>query len=554
MKTIAALASLALCGLACAQTADELLNAGKNPENVTNFGMGYDLKMYSPLKEINKSNVKRLVPVWSFSLMNEVGEHSQPTIYDGVMYVVNGNWTFAIDLATGRQIWRTPVQYERGALRVATSGALMRGAATIYEGKLFRQTVDAHVMALDMKTGKEIWKTKYADWKEGYKGVIAPMIANGVLISGVGGGDSTTRGFVDGYDPNTGKQLWRRWTIPAPGEPGSETWPKDIPDAWKYGGGATWQNGSYDPELDLVYWGTGNAEPYNPAYRGGMDSLYTASVLAIRPKTGEMVWHYQYIPNESFDLDGSAEPVLADLTINGQVRKVLMSAQKNGFLYVLDRTNGQLIAAHPYVKVNWATHIDLETGRPVMTDIYERAAKGEQVEVWPSRGTNASLMAFNPKTGLVYLNSWEVARILKFVKFEFVLGQGSTGIETSFRAPDGEPWGYHVAFDPLTGKPKWKVPLIETASSAGMLATDGGLLFTGKITGEFIALDQDTGQTLWQFKTGSGINSPPITFTHQGRQYVTVLSGIGGSVNRRLKGYDLIPTGGSVTTFALMPE
>ena len=240
--------------------------------------------------------------------------------------------------------------------------------------------------------------------------------------------------------------------------------------------------------------------------------------------------------------------VLADLTINGQVRKVLMSAQKNGFLYVLDRTNGQLLAAHPYVKVNWATHIDLETGRPVMTDVYERAVKGEQVEVWPSRGTNASLMAFNPKTGLVYLNSWEVARILKFVKFEFVLGQGSTGIETSFRAPDGEPWGYHVAFDPLTGKPKWKVPLIETASSAGMLATDGGLLFTGKITGEFIALDQDTGQTLWQFKTGSGINSPPITFTHQRRQYVTVLSGIGGCVNRRLKGYDLIPTGGSVTT------
>jgi alcohol dehydrogenase (cytochrome c) len=174
--------------------------------------------------------------------------------------------------------------------------------------------------------------------------------------------------------------------------------------------------------------------------------------------------------------------------------------------------------------------------------------------VWPSRGTNASLMAFNPKTGLVYLNSWEVARIMKYVKFEFVLGQGSTGIETSFKAPAGEPWGYHVAFDPLTGKAKWKIPLVETASSAGMLATDGGLLFTGKITGEFIALDQDTGETLYQFKTGSGINAPPITFTHQGRQYVTVLSGIGGSVNRRLKGFDLVPTGGSVTTFALLPE
>ncbi|HKG01468.1 MAG TPA: PQQ-binding-like beta-propeller repeat protein, partial [Xanthobacteraceae bacterium] len=438
--------------------------------------------------------------------------------------------------------------------RVGNAGAIMRGGATIYNGKLFRQSLDCHVIALDMKTGKQIWKQKFADYKEGYIGVIAPLVANGVVITGMAGGDRTTRGFLDGWDPETGQHLWRRYTIPAPGEPGSETWPKDIPDAWKYGGGATWQNGSYDPELDLVYWGTGNAEPYNPAYRGGLDSLYTASVLAIRPKTGEQVWHYQYMPNESFDLDGSAEPVLAELTIDGRVRKVLMSANKNGFLYVIDRTNGGLIAAHPYVKVNWATHIDLETGRPIMTDVYDRAAKGETVEVWPSRGTNATLMAFNPKAGLVYLNSWEIARILKFVKFEFVLGQGSTGVETSFRAPPDEPWGYHMAFDPLTGKVKWKIPLMETASSAGMLATDGGLLFTGLLNGEFIALDQDTGQTLWKFKTGSGINSPPITYTHQGRQFVTVLSGIGGSVNRRLKGYDLIPAGGSVTTFTLMPE
>ena len=213
MKKIIAVLLCSGCAFGWAQTAEELLNDGKNTENVTTFGMGYDLKMHSPLKQINKSNIRRLVPVWSFSLANDMGEHSQPTIYNGVMYVVNGNWTFAIDVATGRQIWRTPVQYERGALRVATSGALMRGPATIYEGKLFRQTVDAHVLALDMRTGKEIWKQKCADWKEGYKGVIAPLIANGVLISGMGGGDSTTRGFVDGYDPQTGKQLWRRYVL-----------------------------------------------------------------------------------------------------------------------------------------------------------------------------------------------------------------------------------------------------------------------------------------------------------------------------------------------------
>ena len=549
------IASLCLLPAAAfAQTAEELLNDGKNPENVTTFGMGYSLSMYSPLKQIDKSNVKRLVPIWSFSLMNDVGEHSQPTVYNGVMYVVNGNWTFAIDIATGRQIWRTPVQYERGALRVATSGALMRGPATIYEGKLFRQTVDAHVMALDMKTGKEIWKTKYADYKEGYKGVIAPIIANGVLISGMGGGDSTTRGFVDGYDPNTGKQLWRRWTIPAPGEPGSETWPNATkPDAWKYGGGATWQSASYDPQLDLLYIGTGNAEPYNPTFRDGQDCLYTASILALRPKTGELVWYYQTVPNDSFDFDATAESLLADIRVDGQMRKVLINAHKNGFLYVLDRTNGKLIAANPYVKVNWAKHIDLKTGRPVLTDLLERAMKGETVNVFPSRGTNATLIAFNPKTNLVYVNSWNFPRLMKYVDAKFTLGAGFTGIESTMTTPPGEPAGYHMAIEPLTGKVVWQQPMADFASSAGVLATDGGLLFTGLLTGEVIALDQESGKRLWQFKTGSSVNAPPITYTHKGRQYVTVLSGRGGSVAGRLIN-DIVPAGGSVWTFALMPE
>src|SRR5712664_702595 len=504
MKKILAALLFCWCSHALAQTAQELIDNGKNSENVTTFGMGYHLNQYSPLSQINKSNVKRLVPIWSTSLSNDTGELAQPTIYNG---------------------------------------------------KLFRESIDCHVIALDMKTGKQVWKEKFADFKEGYTGIIAPLVANGVVITGMAGGDRTTRGFLDGWDPESGKKLWRRYTVPAPGEPGSETWPKDIPDAWKYGGGSTWQNGSYDPELDLVYWGTGNAEPYNPAYRGGADSLYTASVLAIRPKTGELVWHYQYIPNESYDFDGSAEPVLADLRIGGQVRKVLLNANKNGFMYVIDRTDGKLIAAHPFVKVNWASYVDLKTGRPVLTDVYERAVRGETVEIWPSRGTNASLMAFNPKTGLVYVNSWEIPRIMKYTKFEFVLGQGSTGVETSFRTPKGdEPWGYHMAFNPLTGKAEWKVPVTGTVISAGMLATDGGLLFTGRLNGEFIALDQTTGKTLWQFKTSSGINSPPITYTYQGRQFVTVLSGIGGVLNRTMKAADAIPTGGSVWTFALMPD
>lgn len=555
MKQLLAAALLWCAGVTSwAQTADELRNNGSNPDNVLNFGMGYDLKQYSPLKQINKSNIRRLVPLWSTSLANDMGEHTQPTIYNGVMYVVNGNWTFALDVATGKQIWRTAVSYDRGALRVAGSGAVMRGTATIYNGKLFRQSLDAHVLALDMNTGKELWKQKYADFNEGYKGVVAPIIANGVLVSGMGGGDSTTRGFVDGYDPETGKRLWRTYTIPAPGEKGSETWPHaSKPDAWKYGGGATWQYASYDPQLDLVYVGTGNAEPYNTAYREGADSLYTASILALRPRTGEMVWHYQYVPNDSYDYDANAESILADMRVDGQMRKVLINLHKNGFLYVLDRTNGKLIAANPYVKVTWATHIDLQTGRPVLTDVLQKAMAGEEVVFWPSRGTNATLAAFNPHTGLVYLNGWHQARIMQFIEPKLVMGRGYTGVRTSFTTPKVEPQGHHKAINPLTGKEVWSVPYYDVVNSAGMLATDGGLLFTGKLTGEFIALDIENGKQLWQFKTGSGINAAPITYTHKGVQYVTILSGRGGSNPNRFAG-NMIPTGGSVWTFALMRE
>ena len=395
MRTL--LLALLLAGAAApawSQTSDELVNDGKNPANVTTQSMGYDRKSYSPLRQINKSNVKRLVPIWSTSLMNDMGELAAPTIYNGVMYVINGKWSFAIDVETGRQIWRTPVQYEPGSQPTA---AITRGAATIYNGKLFRVTYDNHVLALDMKTGKELWNQKFADAKEGYYSTSAPIVANGVLLSGMAGGEFTTRGFIDGWDPDTGKKLWRRHTIPAPGEPGSETWPKDS-DAWKYGGGPTWRSGSYDPALDLVYWGTGNAEPYDPRPRGGLDSLYTSSVLAIRPKTGEIACHYQYTPNDVYDVDGADEHVLADIPVNGQVRKVMIQPNKNGFLYVLDRTNCRLIAAHPFVKVNWATHVDLATGRPVLTDLYKRFLAGEEVEIWPSRSTNAVPIAFNPAT------------------------------------------------------------------------------------------------------------------------------------------------------------
>jgi alcohol dehydrogenase (cytochrome c) len=545
-----AICSLLICRSAAAQTTEELNNDGKNPGNVLTESMGFDRKSYSPLKQINKATVKRLVPVWNTALSNEEGELAAPTVFDGVMYVINGKWTFAIDVETGRQIWRTPVKLEPGVTREA----ITRGAATIFDGKVFRVTVDNHLVALDMKTGKEIWNQKFADAKEGYYATSAPIVAGGVLISGMAGGESTTRGFLIGWDPETGKKLWTRYTIPAPGEPGSETWPKNS-DAWKNGGGPTWRSGSYDPQLDLVYWGVGNAAPYDPRPREALDSLYTSSVLAIRPKTGEIHCYFQYTPNDVYDVDGNDEQVLADIKIGGETRKVMIQLNKNGFLYVLDRTNCKLIAANPVVKVNWASKIDLTTGRPVLTDVYKRFLDGEEVEIWPSRGTNAVPIALNPTTEVIYATTWNVPRIQKLVMNPAPPAIGGTSTNVTARLPElkpGEPRGFIVAVEPLTGKRKWEIPLLDLPSSAGVLATGGGLVFTGKLTGEFLALDEDTGKMLWQFKTGSGVNATAITYLHNGRQYVTVASGLGGGLATRYAA-DRVPTGGSIWTFALQP-
>lgn len=552
MRTTSLLAA-AMClagSVAFAQTTDELNNDGTSPNNVITQSMGNDRKSYSPLKQINKSTVKRLVPIWNTALSNEQGELAAPTVYNGVMYVINGKWTFAIDVETGRQIWRTPVTLEPGITREA----ITRGAATIYNGKVFRVTVDNHVVALDMKTGKEVWNEKFADAKEGYYATSAPIVANGVLISGMAGGESTTRGFLIGWDPETGRKLWTRYTIPAPGEPGSETWPKNS-DAWKFGGGPTWRSGSYDPQLDLVYWGVGNAEPYDPRPREALDSLYTSSVLAIRPKTGEIACYFQYTPNDVYDVDGNDEQVLADIKVSGEMRKVMIQANKNGFMYVLDRTNCKLIAANPFVKVNWASKIDMATGRPVLTDVYKKFLSGEETEIWPSRGTNAVPIAFNPNTGLVYATTWNLPRIQKLVMTPApqVLGGATTGVTARLpQVAPGQPLGFFAAIDPLTGQRKWEIPLTDLPSSAGVLATGGGLVFTGKLTGEFVALDEATGKTLWQFKTGSSINATAITYLHNGRQYVTVASGLGGGLATRYAA-DKVPTGGSIWTFALMP-
>ena len=557
-KLLSGAVLLAACGaVAHAQTQQELLRDGNggSTDNVLTYGMGYHQQRYSPLKQINKSTVKRLVPVWSLSLANEFGEQGQPLVYNGVLYAANVKRVVAVEVATGRQLWTTPIEWEPAVARVVCCGLSNRGIA-LYDGKVFVASVDAHLRALDAGTGKEIWKTKVAEWKEGYSITSAPTVANGVLMTGMTGGEYGVRGFVAGYDPGTGKELWRRHTTAGPGEKGYETWPAN--DAYLRGGASTWITGSYDPELDLTYWGTSNGGPWTAVPRPG-DNLWVASVIALRPKTGELVWHYQWTPAETYDFDGNNENVLADIMVNGVKRKVLMHADRNGFLYTLDRTNGRLLAANPYVKVNWAERIDLATGRPVETEVAMRLRAGEKVEVQPrwTGGKNWMPMAFNPNTGRLYLPMLEETSIYQLNKDLPVYkpGERYMGVEntTADRKP-GEPWGYFASLDPLTAKPQWKTPLMDFPSWSGMLSTAGGLVFSGKPTGEFLAIDENTGRIVWQFQTSSGVNAQPITYTHNGRQYVTVLSGLGGGTSSKRGTAGKVQPGGSIWTFALMPD
>ncbi|OKO85420.1 quinonprotein alcohol dehydrogenase [Bradyrhizobium sp. NAS80.1] len=552
MKRFAMAASLVIsaCSVASAQTTEQLVKGATDTSNVLNYGMGYNLQRFSTLKQINKDTIKNLVPVWNYSFNDDRSEESQPLVYQGVIYVTSHNATMAVDAKTGKQIWKSKIEYPAETPRIVCCGIINRGAA-LYDGKVFRTTLDANVIALDAKDGKELWRQKAADVKEGYSMTVAPLVADGVVITGISGAEFGTRGFIDGWDPATGKHLWRTYSIPSPDEPGGDTWKGDT---WKLGGGSTWITGSYDPELNTVYWGIGNPGPFNSAVRPG-DNLYTCSVLAMDPKTGKIKWHYQFSPNNPFDYDSVAEMVLADMNVEGKPTKVLMDANRNGFFYVLDRTNGKLLAANPYVKVNWATGIDMKTGRPIETDVTTGAREGKKVTVYPSilGGKNWEPMSFNPQTGLAYANTLAFGGRYKTEPVTFKQGEWYLGMDLTdpWEWGDG-PRGHLKAIDPMTGKAKWEAPS-DIPRFSGVLSTAGGVVFTGALTGEFEAFDADTGKKLWQFQTGSGIEGQPVTWQQDGVQYVAVTSGYGGvyslfSGDERLA---KVPPGGSLWVFAV---
>ena len=552
MKRIALAVSLAISAshVASAQTADQLVKGATDTSNVLNYGMGYNLQRFSPLTQITRDNAKNLVPVWNYSFADDRSEESQPLVYQGILYVTTHNATMAIDAKSGKQVWKTKIDYPAETPRIVCCGIINRGAA-LFDGKLFRTTLDANVIALDAKTGKELWRQKAADIKEGYSMTVAPLVADGVVLTGISGAEFGTRGFIDGWDPATGKHLWRTHTVPSPDEPGGDTWKGDT---WKLGGGSTWITGSYDPELNTVYWGVGNPGPFNAAVRPG-DNLFTCSVLALDPKTGKIKWNYQFSPNNPFDYDSVAEMVLADLTVEGKPTKVLMDANRNGFFYVLDRTNGKLLSANPYVKVNWASGIDMATGKPIETDVTRDAREGKKVTVYPSilGGKNWEPMSYNPQTGFAYANTLVFGGHYKTEPATYKAGEWYLGMDLTdlWEWGDG-PRGQLKAIDPLTGKTKWEQPS-DIPRFSGVLSTAGGVVFSGQLTGEFEAFDADSGKKLWQFQTGSGIEGQPVTWQQDGVQYVAVASGYGGvyslfSGDERLAN---VPAGGSLWVFAV---
>jgi alcohol dehydrogenase (cytochrome c) len=551
-----ALPVIALPVMANAQTADELKNDAATPGNVLTYGMGYAQHRYSPLTRINRGNVKRLVPAWAYSMSDNRGLEAQALVKDGVIYLTDHEKTVAVDAITGKEVWRAMIEYPPETTRVVCCGIVNRGGA-LFDGKLYRTTLDAHVIALDIKTGKEVWRTKSSDPKDGYSMTVAPLVANGVVIAGVSGAEYGVRGYLEGFDAQTGKQVWRTYTIPEKGEPGSETWPGDT---GKTGGGSTWVTGSYDPELDLVFWGIGNPAPWNPLNRKG-DNLHTNSIVAFHPKDGKPVWYYQMTPNDPFDYDGVNELIHAELTIDGAPRKVIMQANRNGFIYVLERSTGKLLAANKFVKVNWAERIDMKTGRPVWSELTQTVvAEGGKFLVYPAvaGGKNWAPMSYDPTTRLLYVNTLDFGMNYETLPAEqaanLKAGQPHYGVKFP-GAYDPDVRGHLRAIDPLTGKAKWQVPFA-SPNIAGTMVTAGGLVFTGQLTGEFFAADTETGKVLWQFQMPSGVVGQPITWERDGRQYITVTSGIGGVY--ALKSGDprlaKVPAGGTLWTFRLFEE
>jgi len=513
-------------------TSQDHLDGFKNASRWLSYSGDYTGRRHSPLAQITPSNVNRLAAQWAFQAENMVagrGFEGTPLLVDGVLYITgNNNTAWAIDVRTGAQLWRYRRTLPAG-LTYGSANASNRGFAVL-GNLLFMGTLDAHLIALDRRTGKIVWDATVEDFKVGYAITQAPLIVKDRIILGIAGGDIPTRGFIDAYDPKDGKRVWRFYTIPGPGEPGSETW--SDPVVLPRGGGATWQTGSYDPELNLLYWGTGNPNPdYYGEDRKG-DNLYTTSIVALDADSGKLRWHYQFTPHDTHDWDSNHVPVLADLTINGRARKVVMVANRNGFFYTLDRETGEFLVGKPFTSTSWAREIGKD-GRPVVLSLGVSTGSKPQCVPDYRGGTKFNPPSYDPAAQLFFVMARETCAIYTPRKEEPVPGRSfmSGGME---KLPEPD-YSALRAIDPKTGAIKWEHRFTQS-SLAGVMSTASGLVFAGDQDGYFNAFETRSGKLLWRYRTGSPIHgAAATTYMLDGRQYV------------------LIPSGMTITAFAL-PE
>jgi quinohemoprotein ethanol dehydrogenase len=535
--------------------AARLTAADSEPGTWMTYGRTYDEQRFSPLKQINAQNVDQLQLAWHYDLdaAHRVQE-STPIVVDGVMYVTSA-WSkvFALDAATGKPLWVFDPAVP-GASGIRGCCDVPNRGVAVWNGKVYVGAFDGRLIAIDATTGKQAWSVSTVDDADNYSITGAPRIVKGKVIIGNAGGEYKARGYVTAYDAESGKKIWRFYTVP--GEPGKKdgaasdevleskarsTWTGEF---WKLGGGGTtWDGMAYDPKLDLLYFGTDNGEPWNHAVRspGGGDNLFTASIIAVRPDTGEYVWHFQNTPGESWDYSAVQQMILADLTIDGKLRQVIMQAPKNGFFYVLDRATGEFISARPITAINWATGLDPKTGRPIENPQSRYGETGKPWNAMPGpAGAHAwQAMSYDPLTHLVYLPVIDGGFVFVGEKnFKPKTLGWNTGVDFNAGSLPEDPKviaqiktslkGHLSAWDPVAQKQVWSVPY-DTSWNGGVVSTAGNLIFQGTSMGEFAAFQADDGKRLWSTQAHTGILAPPITYEANGEQYVVVEVGWGGA-------------------------
>jgi PQQ-dependent dehydrogenase (methanol/ethanol family) len=546
-----------------ASARDSVVKAVANSAEWAIAGHDHGNTRFSPLKQINSKNASKLSLAYSFSLGSLRSNESSPIVIGNTLYVSTSwgpKYVYALDAATGARKWTYEPEIPDDVLQYACCDVNNRGVS-FADGKIFIGRLDGKLTALDAATGKALWTADVVDYKQGSVITSPPLVVRDKVMTGFGGGEYGARGSLQAFDLNTGKQVWKTYTVPAPGEPGSETWKGDT---GLRGGGAPWLVGSYDPKTDTVYWGTSNPGPWNTAVRstgdgnfGKLTNLYTASTLALDPNTGKIKWHIQGTPADAWDYDGVNENILADLKIGGSTVPALMKADRNGFFFVANRETGKLLSAEKYVFVNWAEKWDVATLRAVENPD-KRPAPGHPVkDICPNLigGKNWQPMSFNPQTGLVYIPSNNFCMDWTVSDISYKRGLFYLGAEFPTKEGPGGFLGELMAWDPVNNKKVWSIKE-DLPFNGGTLTTAGNLVFYGNLHGDFHAIDATSGKILWKKSLGSGIGAGPVTYAVDGKQYVAVVVGrtaaipaFLGEIGKKMTA--AAPEGGSLFVFAV---